>query len=366
MDGDRDEMAEFQKKYGIGIVGCGSISATHAEAIRHTEYGRVVTAHSRSQSSLDNFCRRFDLPGYKDYEKFLTHPDLDVVVICTPSGTHLDFGRAAAEAGKHVVVEKPIEVTLQRGKSLIESCRRHGVKLAVIYQNRFIEDVIRMKRFVEEGRIGKPFMVDVAVKWFRDQNYYDSAAWRGTLSLDGGGVVINQAIHTIDLMLWICGNLKSLYAGKGTFTHSGIEGEDNAVAVMEFEKGALGVFRASTSIVPPAKRRIEIHGPEGTALLDGDEFRLLKSEEEDSRQSGNNGGTGSGTSGPLAGMSYHHHKKQYDQILDALIHGSTPEVSGVESLKSLEVVQAIYTSSDRGEPVFFRESLSGSEAGRKS
>lgn len=350
-------MERDEKTYGIGIVGCGTISGTHAEAVAGTEYGKLVAAHSRSKPKLDTFCNsagRRGAAGYTDYEEFLSHDDLDIVVICTPGGTHLDYGDLAARAGKHVIVEKPVEVSLERGRALIESCRKNGVELAVIYQNRFIDDVIRMKQVIDEGKLGALFMVDASVKWFRDQEYYDSASWRGTFSLDGGGVVINQAIHTIDLMLWFCGDIESLYAYKGTFTHEGIEGEDNAVAALQFKNGAIGVFRASTSVVPPVKRKIEVHGTGGTALLDGDVFRMRVSEND---LAGNSGNGGSGSSGPLAGMTSSHHKKQYDLILDALRNKREPVVSGKESLRSLAVVEALYESAGRREAVRVDEML---------
>ncbi|MEX0994483.1 MAG: Gfo/Idh/MocA family oxidoreductase, partial [Balneolaceae bacterium] len=335
------------------------------DAIRSTEYGKLVAAHNRTRAKLEAFCGKYGLEdaGYTDFHEFLSHPGLDIVVICTPSGTHLDVGQAAAEAGKHVIVEKPIEVSLERGRRLINNCRTHGVELAVIYQNRFIEEVIEMKKAIDDGKAGKPFMVDVSVKLIRDQDYYDRAAWRGSLSLDGGGAVINQAIHTVDLMLWFMGDIESLFAYKGTFTHEGIEGEDNAVAALQFKNGAIGVFRASTSIVPPGQRKIDIHGPKGTAVLNGDEFRLLSSEKDpsgvdDSVQS-------AGASSPLAGMTANHHKKQYDQILYAFRHGEDPVVSGEESLKSLAVVKAIYESSEKRELVILDEFLSGAETGQE-
>lgn len=356
-------MKNNQELYGIGVVGCGTISGTHAEAILNSEKGRLVAASSRNRSSLDSFCGKYGLTnaGYSDFEEFLSHPGLDIVVVCTPSGTHLEYGKLAAQAGKHVIIEKPIEVSLERGLELIESCQNHGVELAVIYQNRFIRDVIEMKRILDEGKLGDPFLVDVSVKWFRDQAYYDKGAWRGSLSLDGGGTVINQAIHTVDLMLWLVGDIDSLFAYKGTFTHEGIEGEDNAVAALEFKNGAIGVFRASTSVVPPQQRKIEIHGPKGTAVLEGDEFRFLSSDKD--LKTKNGAMQAAGASAPLAGMSSSHHKSQYDQILDAIGKGGKPDVSGHDSLKSLAVVKAMYVSSEKRERIILEEFLADEEAG---
>lgn len=340
--------------FGIGIVGCGTISGTHAEAVAQAERGRLVAGHSRNKSRVDEFCSRYGGTGYTDYEEFLSHPGLDIVVICTPSGTHLDYGSRAARAGKHLIVEKPIEVSLKRGRKLIKSCRQNNTKLAVIYQNRFIDDVIKMKQVIDGGELGRIFMVDASVKWYRDQEYYDSGGWRGTLDLDGGGAVINQAIHTIDLMVWFCGLPESLQGFKGTLTHAGIEGEDNAVATLQFKNGAIGTFRASTSVVPPEDRKIEVHGTDGTAVLDGDIFRL-KNGEGDS--AGENESSGAGASSPMAGMTANHHGRQYEQILDAFAGNGEPVVSGEESLRSLAVVEALYASAEKQKVIQMDEYL---------
>lgn len=347
-----------QETFGIGMVGCGTISGTHAEAINNLEHGKLVAAFSRNQERVDAFCDRHGGTGFSDYEAFLSHPDLDVVAICTPTGTHLDYGRQAARAGKHLIVEKPVEITLERGQALIDACRESDVQLAVIYQSRFMDDVVRMKQTIDEGKLGRIFMIDASVKWFRDQDYYDNGGWRGTLDLDGGGAVINQAIHTVDLMVWLCGEPERLHALKGTFTHERMEGEDNAVASLRFKNGALGLFSASTSMVPSRNRKIEVHGTKGTAVLDGDVFRF---------ESGGRGSAdvsdkrGAGSSNPLAGMTASHHARQYEQILNALRNNEQPAVSGAESLKSLAVVEAIYDSAGEGKVVKLSSTASGEE-----
>lgn len=342
-----------EKKLGIGIVGCGTISGTHADAIKETTHGKLVAAYSRNSEKLEKFCKQHDCRGFTDYEEFLKFDKLNIVSICTPSGTHLDFAAPAAEAKKHVVIEKPVEVTLERGRSLIKQCRQNGVKLAIIYQSRFIDDIIQMRQSIQDGEIGDIVMVDVSVKWFRDQEYYSSAPWRGTFKLDGGGVTINQSIHTIDLIQWLVGDIESLSGLKGTFTHKDIEAEDNAVATFKFKNGAIGVFQASTSIVPPQERKIEIHGSKGTAILEGDKLQIKKSEDEADSQ--NNNVKSAGAASPLSGMTSLNHMKQYDQILDAILNNKEPVVSGEESLKSLAFVKALYTSANYNTIVFFDE-----------
>ncbi|TVQ10461.1 MAG: gfo/Idh/MocA family oxidoreductase [Balneolaceae bacterium] len=336
-------------KYKLGIVGCGSISRIHAHAIRSNERAVLASAHSRTEDSRNAFCEEFAITGFSGYSDFLAS-DVDIVVLCTPNGTHLDYGMQAADAGKHLIIEKPLEVTVERGKQLVDHCKLRGVKLAVIYQNRFIDNVRKMKQALDDGAIGKVVMVRASIKWFRDQDYYKSRPWRGSLSLDGGGALINQSIHTVDLMLWLAGPVASVQAYKGTLTHDGMEGEDNFVASMQFKSGALGVLEASTSIVPSQNRVIEIHGTGGTAILNGDNLRILES--GDSVSSDGAGNTddapaSGGSSGPLAGFSNSHHTEQYRQIFLHLDAGLQPPVSGHESLKSLAFVQAAYRSAEQ-------------------
>jgi len=346
-------MEKKSPKYRLGIVGCGTISRVHANAIRSNERAVLVSAHSRSDDKRNAFCNEFGITGYSDYSEFLAS-DLDAVVLCTPNGTHLDYGIQAADAGKHLIIEKPLEVTVERGKQLVEHCKSKSVALSVIYQNRFIDDVRKMKQVIEDGTIGQMVMVRASVKWFRDQDYYKSAPWRGSFKLDGGGALINQSIHTVDLMLWLAGPVATVQAYKGTLTHDDIEGEDNLVASLQFRNGALGVLEASTSITPPQNRMIEIHGTKGTAVLDGDNFTIMSNENSsDSNVPGDtekkSGSTGS--SSPLAGFSNNHHAEQYRQIFDHLDAGSQPPVSGEESLNSLAFVQAAYKSAEQKAPV---------------
>lgn len=341
------------QKFGIGIVGCGNISNTHAEAIINSERGRLIAAHSRTDSKLNAFCEKYDISGSISYEEFLANPDLDIVSICTPSGTHLDYGQQAAEEGKHVVVEKPIEVTVKRGRLLMDSCDANGVDLAVIYQNRFIDEIMKMKEVLDNGEIGKPVLASASVRWFRSQEYYSDSTWRGTFALDGGGVVINQSIHTVDLLQWFVGDIESVSGLKGTFTHKGIEAEDTAVACLKFKNGAIGVFEGSTSIIPPQKRRIEVNGSEGTAWLEGDCFQKKLNNEQKVEPKGD----AAGASSPLAGMTIANHQRQFDQILGAFASDGVPVVSGKESLKSLAVVEALYKSAEKGETVFVEKLL---------
>lgn len=335
-------------KLGIGIVGCGNISDIHADAISAMESCDLVSACTRNIERLNSFSSKYSVTPYQSYDEFLTDPNLDIVTICTPSGTHFDYGKKAAQAGKHVIVEKPIEITLERGLMLVEACRKKNVKLAVIYQNRFIDNVVKMKKILDKGIIGNVFMASASVKWYRDQHYYNESGWRGTLKLDGGGAVINQSIHTIDLLQWMLGDMESIYAYTVNSTHDGIEAEDNAVAAMKFKNGSIGVFQASTSILPAQERTIELNGTKGTLLLRGDKLFLKEDNEKvESLESPKP----VGASDPLDGLDYENHLKQYKQIIHSILADTEPVVSGEESLKSLAVVEAIYQSAKKRKPV---------------
>ena len=331
-------------KLKIGIVGCGTIATIHAQAMQESRNLQLVSFYSRNENNARSLAEKFNVSWYTDWKIFIADPELDAVSICTPSGNHLDYAEMAALAGKQVIVEKPIEVTIDRAKRLIKACKENDVTLSVIYQSRFIPEIQELKTKLGEKEIGDLFMGDAYIKWFRDQDYYDSGAWRGTIALDGGGVLINQAIHTIDLLQWFMGDVESIYGKTSTLTHMRLEGEDNAIAVVRYKSGAMGVIQGSTSVQPAQPRRIELHGKHGSITLTGDDVRILKPGEKETRQHSNKG-IASGASSPLAGFSIVPHKNQLEAIADAIKEGREPPVPGEESLKSLAIVLAIYESS---------------------
>ncbi len=349
-----------KSRYGIGIVGCGSIAAVHADAIQGMNQADLVSVYSRNRENAEMLAAKYQAKACTDWDEFIQDKRLDLIQICTPCGTHLDYGRKAAQAGKHVVIEKPLEVTLERGKELIDICKQMKVQLAVVYQSRFLPATIKLREIIRSGELGTIFQADASVKWYRDQAYYDSAAWRGTKQLDGGGVLINQAIHTLDLLQWIAGPVESVFARTGTFTHSGIEGEDTAVAALQYQGGALGTISASTSVIPAQNRRIEIHGSKGTALLDGDDLVLTNQENRNAPLiTGSNSATGS--SAPMDDFSVLPHRMQFEAIIKAISTGAVPPVSGEEGLESVGLVQSIYESAKTSEAIdlqsFMRQKL---------
>ena len=344
-------------KLKIGIIGCGVIANIHAEAIRESSNAELHSVFSRNEENTKRCGEKHNVKWFTDWDKFISDTDLDIVSICSPSGNHLDYGEKAAAAGKHVIVEKPIEVTLERANRLIEKCKSNNVKLAVIYQSRFIPDIIKVKESIDNNEIGNIFMGDAQIKWYRDQNYYDSGVWRGTFKLDGGGVLINQGIHTIDLLQWFMGDVDTITGHIGTFTHENIEGEDSAVAVLKFKSGAIAVIEGSTSIQPAQPRKIELHGKNGSIeIIDNDVKITIAGNEEESSLENETKTTGGDS--PLAGFSNEPHQKQFEAIVDAINSDLEPPVSGSDSLKSLAIVLAIYESSKSGSPIKLDEFIS--------
>ena len=332
------------KNLKIGIVGIGTIADIHAQAIQALESTELLSAYSRNKEKAKHFAEKYNIRCFTDWNEFIQDSELDAVSICTPNGTHLDIGKKAAEAKKHVIVEKPIEVTLERAQKLIDVCRANNVKLSIIYQSRFMDGMQELKALIDTNGLGKLFMADAYVKWYRTQEYYDSGVWRGTLELDGGGVLINQAIHTVDLLQWLVGSVETIFGQTGTFTHN-MECEDNAVATLRYKNGAIGVIQASTSVQPSQARKIEIHGEKGSVLIDGDEVKISMIEEIPVKKSTQkNEGTGAGSSSPMDGFSYEPHRRQFEAIAEAIKNNEIPPVSGEDSLRSLAIVLGVYAS----------------------
>ncbi|MDA1180493.1 MAG: Gfo/Idh/MocA family oxidoreductase, partial [Planctomycetota bacterium] len=305
---------------GFGIVGCGMISKFHARAIGEMRGARLVGCCSARLESAEKLAGEFNCRAYASLAALLRDPEVDVVSICTPSGAHLEPCLAAARAGKHVIVEKPLEITLQRCDRMIAACEQNGVALATLFPSRFHEAAQLLKRTVDQGRFGRLTLGDAYVKWFRTQAYYDQGAWRGTWHLDGGGALMNQAIHTVDLLLWLMGPVSAVTAHTAMLAHTRIEVEDTAVATLRFANGALGVIEASTAVHPGFLKRIEIHGSEGSAVLreeDLIEWSFAKSRKSDAAmlaRLANKTASGGGAADPTA-IGHQSHRALFENFL---------------------------------------------------
>jgi UDP-N-acetyl-2-amino-2-deoxyglucuronate dehydrogenase len=230
----------------FGIVGSGTIAGTHANAIRAMNGGTLHSVFNHRPEGARKLADAHGIRAFSTMDEFLADPELDIVTICTPSGAHFEPALAAIRAGKHVIVEKPLEVTVERVDHLIAAASEHGVTLASVLNRRFTPAMDAFKQAADEGRFGKLTSASCYVKWFRDQAYYDSADWRGTWVLDGGGVLMNQAIHAIDSLIHLAGPLSTVQASCACLAHEGIDVEDTAVAIVEFVNGARGVIEGST------------------------------------------------------------------------------------------------------------------------
>src|SRR5712692_4553318 len=255
---------------GFAIVGCGMIARFHARALAEVPGARLVALVSRDVANAKTVAEaagnRCDV--YTDLAPALARRDVDVVIVTTPSGAHLEPAVAAALAGKHVVVEKPLEITLERCDRIIDACDRCGVKLCTIFPSRFGDANQTLKKAVDTGRFGRLTLGETTCKWWRPQSYYDDGGWKGTKSLDGGGALMNQAIHIVDLLLWMMGPARQVTGFTATLAHERIEVEDTAVACLRFATGALGVIQATTSVHPGLPKTIAIHGDRGTAVIE--------------------------------------------------------------------------------------------------
>jgi predicted dehydrogenase len=295
---------------GFGIIGCGMISRFHARAIQEIKGAKLVACYNHSPQKALDFAKEFGCQAYQSLDELLAQKDVDVVTICTPSGAHLEPGLAAAKAGKHILVEKPLEVTTARCDRLIDACKSAGVKLATIFPSRFHESSQLLKKAVDSDRFGVLTLGDAYVKWFRTQQYYDSGAWRGTWKLDGGGALMNQAIHSVDLLLWLMGPVVEVSAFTSTLAHERIE---ESIVKWEFAKASKADEKIRAEMASKTK-------------------------------------TGGGAADPAA-IGHHGHRELFREFLTALKVGREPISGGDEGRKAVELITAIYRSAKSGKRV---------------
>ncbi|WP_339878634.1 Gfo/Idh/MocA family oxidoreductase [uncultured Algoriphagus sp.] len=332
------------RKFKIGIVGTGAITGKHADAIKEIENAELVALCSSSPDRAKVAKDKFGVDTYSDVSAFLTHPELDIVCICTASGNHMEAGLLAAKAGKHLLIEKPIEINLIRADQLIDACEENGVKLGVIFQNRFSSDYLKLKAAVQEGRFGKLLMGNAHVNWYRAPEYYSNSPWKGTLEGDGGGAFMNQGIHTFDLLLDIMGDVKCVFAKVKTSLHP-IEGEDLGAALVTFENKALGNITASTALYPGLPERLEIFGKCGSAVLEAGKLTQWSIQGEEPEPIIADTNSGSGAADPMA-IGHTLHKAQWEHYLHAVENNEPVLVEGNMARKSVELIRAIYKSSE--------------------
>lgn len=334
----------------IGILGGGNISDTHARAALEIPGVEIVAMYGGNVQRTRALSERYGGTAYTDLDEFLSHDGLDVVLIGSPSGLHAEQATAAASRGIHVLCEKPLDVTTEKVDALLEAVDRAGVKLGVFFQNRAMPDVAWLKRQVDAGVLGEPFLAAAQVRWYRPPEYYSGSRWRGTWALDGGGALMNQGIHTVDLLIWLLGDVTEVYARTRTALHD-IEVEDTVVATLEFASGAVATLEATTAAYPGFPRRLEISGTRGTILLEDDRVTTVAVEPAPTEQPPAGQGSQNVSASSATVADVREHRTVLEDFLAAIAEDREPMSGGREGRRSVAVVEAIYRSAREGKPV---------------
>jgi predicted dehydrogenase len=347
------------QEVGFAIIGCGNIGPVHAMAIGEAKSAKLVAVSDLNEAVGRKLADAHHVDLYSDYKEMIKRDDVQAVCLCVPSGLRAEIAEVCAAAGKHILSEKPLEVNADRIDRVITAADSHGVKLGCIFQSRFSDGAQLIRKAVDEGRFGKLILGDAYIKWYRSQEYYNSGAWRGTRKLDGGGALMNQGIHQIDLLQWFMGPVKAVTAKTALLAHEGLEVEDLACAIIEFESGAMGVVEGSTAIWPGHPERVEIHGTTGSVALESGEIRNWQFQEarpgddEILAALGKETALGSGAGDPIANLKHEGHRRQIQDFAAAILENRAPRIEGREGRRAVALIEAIYRSaaSGKAEPV---------------
>lgn len=339
----------------FGIIGSGVIARVHAEAIRRMDGSSLHSVFNHHPDRAEKLAADFGAAARSDFAAFLADPELEIVTVCTPSGAHFEPALAALNAGKHVICEKPLEVTTERVDTLSAAASAANRMLASVLNRRFTPAMEAFRQAASAGRFGRLTSASCYVKWHRDQAYYDSAAWRGTWDLDGGGALMNQAIHAIDALIHLAGPVRAVRADTACLAHEGIEVEDIGVALLEFENGARGVIEGSTCCWSKDGHpvRIQLCGTEGSVFLADETFEAwdFKQETPDDAEVRarlmKSTGSGLGANNPAA-IGCLQHQRNFEEIVAAIREGREPATSAAEARKAIAVIEAVYQSARAG------------------
>lgn len=336
----------------FAIIGAGNIAKIYVQAFAAIPDAQVTVICNRTESTGRPLAQQAGADWVPDYQSAVQRADVDAVVIATPSGFHAEPAIAAAQAGKHLLVEKPLDITLTRADSIIHAAEAAGVVLACVFPLRFGEGPRQAKAALEAGRLGKLTLADVYVKWYRPPAYYQNP-WRGRWPTDGGGALMNQAIHNIDLVQWLAGPVREVVGRTATLVHN-IETEDTAAALLTFASGALGVIQGATSAWPGDPARVELRGDRGTIILEEGRITTWKLADaapgEESAMLTLESSGGSGAADPMA-IGFEKHRRQIVDLMEAIRNGRPPAIQGAEARRAVEIVRAIYRSAAQRAPV---------------
>jgi UDP-N-acetyl-2-amino-2-deoxyglucuronate dehydrogenase len=338
------------KPLNFALVGCGVIAPCHARCISELEDARLAAVCDIVGAKAQKLAETYPADVYINYQELVRREDIDIVNVLTPSGLHAEVGIAAAKAGKHVIVEKPMDVSLAKADALIEACRQAGVKLCCISQHRFDFAIQDLKQAITSGKLGRLNFCGSYTQWYRSQNYYDSGDWRGTWALDGGGALMNQSIHYVDMLQYVMGPVEEVYAHTAALAHVRIEVEDIAVATVKFRSGAVGVIEGMTLAYPGFCARMEVYGTNGGVIIENDQIKdwHLRSGEKYERPPAEAHLIVGTTS---ADIWHHSHRRQIADMMQAVWEDREPLSNGPEGRKPLEIVLAVYQSARTHKPV---------------
>jgi len=340
----------LNKKINFGIIGCGMIAKWHVDALNTIADACILGVYDINKTDAQKFASVYGLNIYDSIEDLLSDKDIDVINICTPSGLHGPLAVAVANAGKHIVVEKPMAITTEQIHEIMKACKENNVKLCSISQLRFTPAIQKTKELVQSGKLGQILCGDIYMKYHRSKEYFSTSSWRGTKAMDGGGALMNQGIHGIDLLQYIMGPVKSVFAKSKTLVHN-IEVEDTLAAIVEYSSGALGVIQATTSIYPGYSRRLEINGQRGSVVLIEDSISKWDIEGEDSPEDIVLNQSAYQASNDPTAFSIDGHIHQLTDMVNAIQNDTKPFVDQYEGKKAIDIILAIYKSAEIGLPV---------------
>jgi predicted dehydrogenase len=345
----------MNESIGFAVIGTGMIAEVHAQAIKDTPEARLAAVWTRSAQGRQQFAAKFGCRAAESLEALVADPEVRGVTIATPTGAHADVAVPFLEAGKAVLCEKPLEVSLEAVDRILAAAQRGGGTLAGVFQMRLQRAARTLKAAVEAGRFGRLTSCSAYIKWWRSDEYYTSSSWKGTYRLDGGGALINQGIHAVDLLQWIAGLPEEVSAFSARLSHTMIEAEDTVAAVLRYGHGGLGVIEASTSTWPGSDVRIEIAGDRGFATLINDrldrwEFAETLPEDETVRRELSQGTLKVGSGDPR-GMGWEGHQMLVADLAQSLIKGRPPMIPGAEARRAVQLVVAVYESARTGKTV---------------
>jgi len=341
-----------ERTYGFAIVGTGLIAKFHARAVGDTPGARLVAVCGRDRARAEAFAAEFGCAACDSLETMLARPDVDVLTVATPSGAHLEAALAAARAGKHVLCEKPLEITTERIDAMIEAHRVAGTRLGCIFQMRYMSALQPIREALRAGRFGRLTYAGAYVPWWRSDDYYFASSWHGTKVWDGGGALMNQSVHMIDLLCDLLPPVESVSAVVSSVGHPGIETEDAAAAALLFQGGAVGVIHGTTSAWPGQPKRLELSGTGGTVVLVDErltvfEFRDKRPEDAAVVGAAVSAGAGHGVNNPGA-MSHALHAACFRDFTEALASGRAFGIDGASARRSVALIRAIYDSASDG------------------